>query len=62
MRALLDSKRLWLPFLAAALCLLATRWTGAVLTMVALIVALGFVIDGATLLWSRSGGLSQHRQ
>ena len=62
MRALLDSKRLWLPFLAAALCLLATRWTGAVLTMVALIVALGFVIDGATLLWSRSGGMSQHRQ
>jgi hypothetical protein len=54
--------RTWLPFAAAALALLGTRWTGPVLTIVLLIVALGLVLDGATLLWSRSGGLTQNRQ
>ena len=58
------TKRVWLPFLVAALCLLATRWTGPALTMVMLIAALGLVLDGATLMWARSGagGLAQHRQ
>jgi hypothetical protein len=55
--------RVWLPFVAAALALLATRWTGAVLTVILMIAALGLVLDGATLLWSRSGsGLTQNRQ
>ena len=54
--------RVSLPFVAAALALLATRWTGPVLTMVLMIVALGCVVDGATLLWSRSGGMAHHRQ
>jgi hypothetical protein len=56
------TRRLWIPFVLAALCLLATRWTGPVLTLTCMIAAFGFVIDGATLLWSRSGGMAGHRQ
>jgi hypothetical protein len=54
--------RIWLPFVAAAPCLAATTWTGAILTWVLLVAAIGLILDGATLLWSRSGGLTQHRQ
>lgn len=56
------TKRLWSPFVIAALCLLVASFCGPVLTVVLLICALGFVIDGATLLWSRSGGMSGYRQ
>ncbi len=62
MRAVLATKRLWLPFVVAALCLVATAWTGPILTWVMLFAAFGLIIDGATLLWSRAGGASQHRQ
>jgi hypothetical protein len=61
-RTVIATKRLWLPFLAAALCLLATRWTGPVLTWVAMLAAMAFILDGATLLFSRGGGMSGHRQ
>jgi hypothetical protein len=54
--------RIALPLVAAALAMLGTRWTGPVLTMVLMIVALGLVIDVGTLLWSRSGGMAHHRQ
>ena len=46
----------------AALCLLATRWTGAVFTVVLLIVALCFVLDGATKWFEGTGGMPGHRQ
>ena len=61
-RALRANLRLWLPFAAAAVCLAATFLCGPVLTIVLMIAALGLVLDGATLLWSRSGGMSEHRQ
>jgi len=54
--------RIWLPFVAAALCLAGTRWAGAVVTWVLLLVAMGLLVDGATLLFARSGTLTQHRQ
>jgi hypothetical protein len=54
--------RVWLPFAAAALCLAGTQLAGPVVTWVLLLVAMGLILDGATLLWSRSGGLTQHRQ
>ena len=54
--------RVLLPFIAAALCLFATTWTGPVLTWVMLLAALGLILDGATLLFSRGGGLPHHRQ
>jgi hypothetical protein len=62
MRSLAASKRIWLPFAAAALCLVAASWSGAILTWVLLIAAIGFVLDGVTLLWSRSGSLRDHSQ
>jgi hypothetical protein len=56
------NRRIWIPFLLAALCLLAATWTGSIVTWVLLLTALGLVLDGATTWWSRSGGLTQHRQ
>jgi hypothetical protein len=58
MRAL----RTWLPFVLAAVCLAATTWTGLILTWVMLFAAMALFLDGATLLWSRGGGLRQYRQ
>jgi hypothetical protein len=55
--------RVWLPFVAAALLMAATAFAGPVLTWVLMLLAIGFILDGATLLWSRSGtSLGQHRQ
>jgi hypothetical protein len=54
--------RIALPLVLAALCLVASAWTGPVLTVVLLIVALCLVLDGATKWFSRSGGLSDNRQ
>lgn len=54
--------RIWLPFVVAALCLAATRWSGTIVTWVLLLAAVGLLLDGITLLWSRSGSLTQHRQ
>jgi hypothetical protein len=61
-RAVWSSKRVWLPFAVAALCLTAAAWTGPVLSWLLVIASFGFCLDGATLMWSRSGGLSDHRQ
>jgi hypothetical protein len=55
--------RTWLPFVIAACALLATNWAGPVLSWVLLFVAMGFLLDGITLLWSRSGtSMGGHRQ
>ena len=54
--------RVWLPFAAAALCLAGTQLAGPVVTWVLLLVAMGLILDGATLLWSLGGGLTQNRQ
>jgi hypothetical protein len=61
-RALSTTKRFWLPFAAAALCLLGTRWAGPIVTWLLLFAAIGLLTDGITLLWSRGGNLTQHRQ
>ena len=58
----LANKRVVAPLLAAVLCFFAGGYTGPVLTLVLTVVAFGFIMDAVTLLWSRSGGLSQHRQ
>jgi hypothetical protein len=54
--------RIRIPFLLAALCLVASNWSGPILTWILLLSAFGLVLDGATKWWSRSGGLSQNRQ
>jgi hypothetical protein len=58
----MSSVRTWLPFVLAAVCLVATTWTGAIMTWVMLFAAIVLILDGATLLWSRAGGLTQNRQ
>lgn len=62
MRTLRSTKRVWLPFAAAAICLLATRWSGPVLTWLLLFAAVSLLFDGVTLLWSRGANLTEHRQ
>jgi hypothetical protein len=62
MRGLTESRRVWLPFAGAVLCLVATSWAGSILTWVLLLAAVALLFDGVTLLWSRSGGMTQHRQ
>jgi hypothetical protein len=61
-RAVWSSKRVWLPFAVATLCLTAATWTGPVVSWVLIMASFGFCLDGATLMWSRGGGLSDHRQ
>ena len=54
--------RIWLPFAGAALAFAATFFVGSVATWLLMLVAAILIFDGATLLWSRSGGLTQNRQ
>lgn len=54
--------RIAIPLVLAVLCLVASTWTGSILTVVLLIVALCLVLDAATTWWSRTGGLSDNRQ
>jgi hypothetical protein len=56
------TRRIWIPFALAALCLLGATWAGSVLTWVLLLAALGFVVDGATKWFSGTGHLEDHRQ
>ena len=57
------SLRTTLPFVIAALALLGTQLAGPVLTWVLLFVAMASLLDGITLLWSRSGtSMGGHRQ
>ena len=45
-----------------SVCLVAADWTGPVLTWVLLIAACALILDGATLLIARGGGLRDYRQ
>jgi|Tabmets5t2r1_1033131.scaffolds.fasta_scaffold370806_1 hypothetical protein len=56
------TRRIWIPFALAALCLVAASFTGSVLTWVLLLAALGLVLDGATKWFSGTGHLEDHRQ
>jgi hypothetical protein len=56
------TRRIWIPFALATLCLLAATWTGSILTWVLMLTALGLVLDGATKWFSHAGTLDEHRQ
>jgi hypothetical protein len=56
------TRRIWIPFALAALCLVAASFVGSVLTWVLLLGALGLVLDGATKWFSGTGHLEDHRQ
>jgi hypothetical protein len=50
------------PFVLAAVCLIAAGWTGPLVTALLTIAAFGLVLDGATTLFARGGGLREYRQ
>jgi hypothetical protein len=62
MDTLRATRRIWIPFALAALCLVATGFVGSALTWVLLLAALGLVLDGATKWFSGTGRLEDHRQ
>ena len=62
MRAVWASKRTWLPFAVAVLCLTVSGFTGSILTAVLVLAAFGCALDGATIMWSRAGHMSEYRQ
>jgi hypothetical protein len=62
MDTLRATRRIWIPFALAALCLVATSFVGSVLTWILLLAALGLVLDGATKWFSGTGRLEDHRQ
>lgn len=62
MVTLKETRRIWIPFVLAALCLLAATLAGSVLTWVLLLAALGLILDGATKWFSGTGHLEDHRQ
>ena len=47
---------------AAIALLVAALWAGTIMIWVLMLVAMVLILDGVTLLWSRSGGMSSHRQ
>jgi hypothetical protein len=47
---------------AAVALTVAWLWAGTILVWILMLVAMVLIIDGATLLWSRSGGMSGYRQ
>jgi hypothetical protein len=61
-RALLDTKRMWLPFVAAAICLLGSGMVGPVLAWVLIMASFGFVLDGATIMYPKGDKLTKYRQ
>ena len=52
-----------LSFTGAVIALVvAALWASTILVWVLMLVAMALIFDGVTLLWSRSGGMSDHRQ
>ena len=52
-----------LSLVGAAIALtVAALWAGTVLIWILMLVAMVLIVDGVTLLWSKSGGMSGHRQ
>ena len=47
---------------AAIALIVAALWAGTLMILVLMIVAMALILDGVTLLWSRAGGMSNHRQ
>ena len=52
-----------LSLLGAVIALtIALFWAGTLMIWILMLVAMALIFDGVTLLWSRSGGMSDHRQ
>ena len=60
--SIVAAKRVWLPFAAALLCMLASRMLGPLAGFVAILVAVGLLLDGVTVLFARGANLKDYRQ
>jgi hypothetical protein len=54
--------RIVVPFVLAAVCLIAAGWTGTLVSALLVLAGVGLFLDGATLLFSKGGGLPGYRQ
>jgi hypothetical protein len=57
--------RYWVPLAAGFVLMVASLFAGVILTWLLLTTAFGLILDGATAMWERAGGvgnLSTHRQ
>ena len=54
--------RIAIPLVLAFVCLIAAGWTSSLITAVLVFAGVGLFLDGATLLFSRGGGMGEHRQ
>ena len=61
-RAILQTKRYWLPIAAGFGCLIVALSASATIGLVLLIAGFGLILDGATALFARSGDATDHRQ
>jgi hypothetical protein len=65
MRAVVGTARYWVPLVGGLLCLVAVLFVGAILGWLLIIAGFGLVLDGATAMWEKAGGvgnLTTYRQ
>jgi hypothetical protein len=65
MRALLDTKRYWLPLVGTSCSLIAVSYVGPVVGWLLIVLAFGLLFDGCTAWFARAGGtggLHDHKQ
>ncbi len=62
MRFLVHRRRVVLPFVLAAICLMASGWVSPVAGWLLIMAAFGCVLDGVLALAPTTGTLAQHRQ
>jgi hypothetical protein len=57
MRAVIGTARYWGPLLGGLLCLVAVLFVGAILGWLLIITGFGLILDGATAMWEKAGGV-----
>jgi hypothetical protein len=62
MARLRETRRIWIPFALAALCMVLAFFAGSVMTWVLILAAFGLAFDGATKWFAGTGHLEDHRQ
>jgi hypothetical protein len=65
MRAAAGTARYWGPLLGGLVCLVIVLFVGPILGWLLIITAFGLILDGATAMWEKAGGvgnLTTYRQ
>ena len=57
MRAVVGTARYWLPLVGGMLSLVAVLFVGAILGWLLIILGFGLILDGATAMWEKAGGV-----